>query len=322
MRVFLSSTYIDLRDHRAAAAEVLDRLGQGVTRMEVFGARPEEPTVACLREVEASDLFVGIYAHRYGHLVENTQESITEAEFRLALTKRKPVFCFVVSENHPWLPSFVEGEPGLGRLADFKKRLAGAVITETFTTPEDLAVKVATAVGRYLASAPQPHLVDTTILEFGMIRISPRKQSPEGESWSEIGAGEFRRNHELGADPVFDIQVKNVSGNTLVAYRVGIRILQRKPEIASTMGLSRIMKVQAKFVVHFPQEWKRIEGSIDKSASNEIDPVVMKNEDDPFRFTLKLENFCDPENASSCELRFYLVTDKGTAESGSIWLSQ
>ena len=48
-----------------AVAGALERLGLQLARMEMFGARPEEPTKACLEEVEASELFVGIYAHRY-----------------------------------------------------------------------------------------------------------------------------------------------------------------------------------------------------------------------------------------------------------------
>jgi hypothetical protein len=44
MKVFLSSTYSDLVDHRKAAAEALERLGQQVGRMEIFGSRPNPKT--------------------------------------------------------------------------------------------------------------------------------------------------------------------------------------------------------------------------------------------------------------------------------------
>lgn len=65
MKVFLSSTYNDLTDHRRAAHDALEQLGLQVIWMEAFGARPVDSTTACLNEVEESDLFVGIYAHRY-----------------------------------------------------------------------------------------------------------------------------------------------------------------------------------------------------------------------------------------------------------------
>jgi uncharacterized protein DUF4062 len=54
MKVFLSSTYEDLREHRAKAAQAIERLGQHGIRMEVFGARADEATTACLEEIESS----------------------------------------------------------------------------------------------------------------------------------------------------------------------------------------------------------------------------------------------------------------------------
>jgi len=68
MKVFISSTYDDLKDHRKAAHDELERLGLHVIWMEAFGARPMESTEACLKEIEECDLFVGIYAHRYGYI--------------------------------------------------------------------------------------------------------------------------------------------------------------------------------------------------------------------------------------------------------------
>lgn len=75
-KAFLSSTYVDLADYRKATTEALERLGHQVERMEIFGARPEEPKEACLAEIEACDLFVGLYAHRYGHVPAGSDSSI------------------------------------------------------------------------------------------------------------------------------------------------------------------------------------------------------------------------------------------------------
>ncbi len=80
MKVFLSSTYVDLIEHRKAAHDALEQLGLHVIGMESFGARPEDSTTACLKEVEESNLFVGIYAHRYGYIPKDSDVSITEDE--------------------------------------------------------------------------------------------------------------------------------------------------------------------------------------------------------------------------------------------------
>ncbi len=103
MKVFISSTHKDLVDHRAKVAEAVERLGQQGVRMVVFGARPSEATEASLDEVDVSEVFVGIYAHRYGYVPLGSQSSITRMEFDHARKLGKPILCFVVDDDHPWI---------------------------------------------------------------------------------------------------------------------------------------------------------------------------------------------------------------------------
>lgn len=149
MRAFLSSTYSDLIEHRRMAAEALRQLGYEVAQMELFGARPQVPTEACIDEINGAEIFVGVYAHRYGYVPEGQSASITETEFWHAHKTAKPIFCFVVEDDHPWLLSMVEGEPGKSRLLALKSQINNAVVRATFRSPEDLALKIATAVGQH-----------------------------------------------------------------------------------------------------------------------------------------------------------------------------
>lgn len=153
MRVFLSSTYLDLAEHRRAATEAIQRLGAQADRMEIFGARPEEPTTACLDEIEHADVFVGIYAHRYGFVPSDSNESVTEREFRHANSLKKPLFCFLVEDGHPWPPNMIEGGTGQQKLGDLKRRIQETTTRDTFTSPADLAYKIATSLGRYLSQS-------------------------------------------------------------------------------------------------------------------------------------------------------------------------
>ncbi len=57
--------------------------------MEVFGARPEEPTTACFAEIEKCDLLIGVYAHRYGFIPSGAEFSITEQELDHAVQLRQ-----------------------------------------------------------------------------------------------------------------------------------------------------------------------------------------------------------------------------------------
>ena len=122
MRVFLSSTYLDLREYRKLVATAIESIGSSTSRMEVFGARSEEPREASLKEVAQCDVFVGIYAHRYGYVPPGSKTSITEQEFREAKHDGKPAFCFLVDDDHPWPPKLIESAPGKTSLEDLKGR--------------------------------------------------------------------------------------------------------------------------------------------------------------------------------------------------------
>lgn len=131
--------------------------------MEVFGARPQEPSDACLAEINACDLFVGIYAHRYGYVPDGSHVSISEAEFYHAQTNNKPTFCFLVDEHHPWPPRMIEDEPGRSKLHNFKTKIGSALVRDTFTTPEDLAYKIAASLGRYLSTINNTQTMPKTV---------------------------------------------------------------------------------------------------------------------------------------------------------------
>lgn len=147
--VFISSTSRDLLEHRAAVARALLNAGYHPVDMANFMARPEGATSACLKEVAESDLFVGIYAWRYGYIPPNSEVSITEQEFIEAEKLGKPCFIFMVDENHPWPEEHKEGGIGARLLRDFKARLESKLVRTTFTTPEDLATKVLASLQRW-----------------------------------------------------------------------------------------------------------------------------------------------------------------------------
>jgi hypothetical protein len=152
MKVFLSSTYIDLIEHRKAAHDALEQLGLHVIWMESFGARPEESTKACLNEIEECELFVGIYAHRYGWIPKDADVSITEQEFDHAKKIGKSIFGFIVNEDHDWKIKHVEHDKK-DKLNAFLSKVKKYPV-EFFTTPDNLASGIASSVGHYLSEHP------------------------------------------------------------------------------------------------------------------------------------------------------------------------
>jgi tetratricopeptide (TPR) repeat protein len=151
MKVFISSTYKDLIDYRTATIRAVEGTSYQASKMEVFGARPDEPLEACLREVEESDLFIGIYALRYGFVPEGADISITELEYLHAKKLGRPIYCFILDEeNQPWLNKWIEDEPGKSKLKNFKQRIQKDHVCDYYTTSDDLRAKVANALSHYL----------------------------------------------------------------------------------------------------------------------------------------------------------------------------
>src|SRR5712692_6374122 len=80
-RIFLSSTFVDLKATRSEITKWLRGVFEAdLIIMETFGSDAAPPDIFSVRHVRDSDLFVGIYAHRYGTIDPKSGESITELE--------------------------------------------------------------------------------------------------------------------------------------------------------------------------------------------------------------------------------------------------
>jgi tetratricopeptide (TPR) repeat protein len=205
MKVFISSTYKDLIDYRSAAIRAVEGTNYQASKMEVFGARPDEPLHASLKEVEESDLFIGIYALRYGFIPEGEDISITESEYVHAKKIGRPIYCFLLDEeNQGWLTRWIEGEPGKTKLEDFKKRIHKQHVCDYFTTPDDLRAKVANALSHFVASEKgirdselpiyqPPKPTGSTLPQVGFfvgrdkeLEIIQSALSPESRTWGAL----------------------------------------------------------------------------------------------------------------------------------------
>ncbi|HXO42828.1 MAG TPA: DUF4062 domain-containing protein, partial [Thermoanaerobaculia bacterium] len=158
---FISSTKIDLVRHREAVRDALLKSAYHPVEMEDFGARDVDPVTGCLRLVGESQVFIGIYAWRYGYVPPGAERSITAEELEQARRLGKPCLCFVVDEHYAWPadPAVPEESPASREaLKAFKSSLPR--MAASFTTPEQLALAVVTALHRWeqeqaVASVPE-----------------------------------------------------------------------------------------------------------------------------------------------------------------------
>src|SRR4029077_8676735 len=157
--VYISSTFEDLKEYRAAVFEALDKAGFRVGRMEGYAASDERLLDVCLQDVESRDIYVGIFAWRYGYIPPKEHGnvaglSITECEYRHALAKNKPTLCFFHDPEAAgqWPDRFKDELTGQGDAGARIRSLRNEVGTEKmgnfFGSPYELAANVLAAVVR------------------------------------------------------------------------------------------------------------------------------------------------------------------------------
>lgn len=153
-KIYLSSTHSDLEEYRGRVYAALRRLRHDVIAMEDYAAGDVRPLQQCLADVESCDVYVGLFAWKYGYVPpehENPEgRSITELEYREAGRHQKPRLVFVLRPEAPWPPVEMDAHTGEGDRGDHIRRLRDELLAERlvglFSTPEELAAAAAAAV--------------------------------------------------------------------------------------------------------------------------------------------------------------------------------
>lgn len=140
-KVFIGSTSFDLKPYRQAAINVCNRLGLVPIVMEFFTAIGAGATEGSKRKVDVADLYVGIFAHRYGYIEDGFDQSVTEIEFHHAGTRGLDRLCFLVDPNYMWPPEYIDHE-NYPKLQAFKKNLNSSLIRAQFTDVNDFTASL------------------------------------------------------------------------------------------------------------------------------------------------------------------------------------
>jgi len=145
MKVFVSSTRKDLEQYRSAVRDAILKMGYHPIMMEYMGAGKMTPKKESLENVEESDIFIGIYAHRYGYIPFEEKTSITEQEYRKAVDEKKEIFCFIVDPDNDW-PE--EKKENFTKLQPFLDEIRRERVVDFFSTPDNLAALVTAALSK------------------------------------------------------------------------------------------------------------------------------------------------------------------------------
>ena len=141
-RVFISSTSIDLPEHRQKVITACLERGYFPDGMERWPAADATALKFCLDKVNEADVFIGIYAHRYGWIPPGESKSITELEYDRAVERGIPCLLFLMSDNHPVRHGQWETGPQADALQAFKQRLETSRVRATFNNADQLRAEV------------------------------------------------------------------------------------------------------------------------------------------------------------------------------------
>ncbi|HEY2914218.1 MAG TPA: DUF4062 domain-containing protein [Candidatus Angelobacter sp.] len=166
LRIFISSTAVDLIDYREKVRDAVLRLEGLPIAMETFSAKSGQPADECTRMAAEADAVICIVAHRYGYvppkeLGGDGERSITWLEVDAAKRAKKPVFAFLVDPNAKWTEvkeqDRLTSEPpektpeivkAVRKLQEFKAYLERECTRNIFSNDEELAKLVAITVAK------------------------------------------------------------------------------------------------------------------------------------------------------------------------------
>ena len=141
-RVFISSTSIDLPEHRQKVIDACNQLHLIPDGMKHWPAADSEALKFCLDKVNQADVFVGIYAHRYGWIPPGESKSITELEYDRAVERGIPRYLFVMGDDHPVKRKDIDTDDKARLLEAFKQRIGGERVWKTFDNADQLHAHV------------------------------------------------------------------------------------------------------------------------------------------------------------------------------------
>ncbi|HEY1052531.1 MAG TPA: DUF4062 domain-containing protein [Prosthecobacter sp.] len=204
----ISSTSYDLPEHRAVVEKACLAAGIFPLGMEHLPTRDASGTAVSLEMVDKADLYIGIYAWRYGWVPEGREVSVTEMEFDRALERQKEgklheLLIFTAHEDHPFTKRDIEtGDVPQQKLAAFKARASKGRVRKQFVSAQDLHRLVAEALSfwmkqhhadRHTAPPPPPFKITNNLPRqarfFGRqkeLEVIAKALLPQTRSWGVL----------------------------------------------------------------------------------------------------------------------------------------
>jgi hypothetical protein len=154
VQIFISSTYEDLQQEREAVVKSILEIGDIPVGMEMFSAADEDQWKLIKRQIEQSDYYIVIIAHRYGSLANLV--SFTEMEYDYAVSVGVPVLGFIIDQEAEWPPNHIEADADKrNKLEAFKHKVKTRVVS-FWKSSDILSGKVLASLSKQKNLNPRP----------------------------------------------------------------------------------------------------------------------------------------------------------------------
>lgn len=169
-KIFVSSTYTDLIQHRKNVWQLLKNYDVEITGMEEFGARTSAPLETCINYAKECDIYLGIISMRYGSIDKNSGKSFTQIEYETALKNRKEILIYLFDEFNGLTRIGNIDFENYKKLDSFKTLLKRRHTVDSFVNEKELVKKINKRISELILrknlKLRRPRSIDATVTRF------------------------------------------------------------------------------------------------------------------------------------------------------------
>ncbi|MFH2068274.1 MAG: DUF4062 domain-containing protein [Candidatus Omnitrophota bacterium] len=148
MKIFISSTYEDLKNERREVIATIDRVGQAIA-MEKFFSSNHQSKHVCVRELQQCDGIIVILGGRYGHIDPEEKISITEIEYNTAKSLGLKCFVFIKKITEKGWKSCEVDPSTKTKHNQFRNKLELEHFRREFTSSDELGKEIIGSIRQY-----------------------------------------------------------------------------------------------------------------------------------------------------------------------------
>ena len=153
-QVFVSSTYVDLKEERQKVIQTIMEADCIPSGMELFPAADEEQFIFIKKIIDDCDYYLLIIGGRYGSTTADGI-SFTEKEYDYAIEKGLKVIAFLHSDPDSLVDGKLETDPDRRmRLDAFREKVSGGRLVKAWTSHNDLPGLVALSLQKTIKMFP------------------------------------------------------------------------------------------------------------------------------------------------------------------------